>query len=141
MNTVDERKQTMRSSGRGGGMCGQGRGKARGMGMRRGMGRQGGCGMKMGGVREAGSGRRVGALFSVIANQEACEVTEINREKRSVAAVVEEEKCTGCGACVDACPENAIFLRQTALITIDKCIGCGSCIPECPNDAISLYRA
>lgn len=53
---------------------------------------------------------------------------------------IDEEKCTGCGACVDACHEGAIALidGKARLIREDYCDGLGDCLPICPADAISF---
>lgn len=48
---------------------------------------------------------------------------------------IKAEDCVGCGACVDACPENAITMDDIAVIGAD-CIECGACIDECPSGAI-----
>jgi len=55
-----------------------------------------------------------------------------------MAAQVDKEKCTGCGICVDACPQEAITVDDFAKIDADKCVDCGACVEECPNDAISM---
>lgn len=56
-----------------------------------------------------------------------------------MAAKVDAEKCTGCGACVDVCPVEAIKLHnELAIIDEDICTQCGLCVDECPNDAIGL---
>lgn len=56
-----------------------------------------------------------------------------------MAAVVDKEKCSGCGACVDACPCDAIQLQgDFAVIDASKCEDCGVCVDECPTEAISL---
>jgi NAD-dependent dihydropyrimidine dehydrogenase PreA subunit len=53
---------------------------------------------------------------------------------------IDEEKCDGCGACVDACHEGAIGMRQgrAVLLRDDYCDGLGACLPACPTDAISF---
>ena len=53
---------------------------------------------------------------------------------------VDEEKCTGCGICVEACPLDAIIIDQVAKIDAAICTDCCSCIAECPNDAIFTER-
>jgi NAD-dependent dihydropyrimidine dehydrogenase PreA subunit len=53
-------------------------------------------------------------------------------------AVVDSEKCTGCGICVEACPVRVIELKQNKAVIGDDCIGCGQCEQECPNGAIRL---
>lgn len=50
----------------------------------------------------------------------------------------DSNKCTGCGACVAACPVQAISLQedengfQAPSICQDKCINCGRCTTSCP---------
>lgn len=55
-----------------------------------------------------------------------------------MAAVVNQETCVGCGACVDACPVNAIKVEDKAVIAEGDCIECGACVGSCPTEAISL---
>ncbi len=55
-----------------------------------------------------------------------------------MAAKIDKEKCTGCGICVDACPQEAISLKDIAETDAEKCTDCGTCVEECPNDAISM---
>ncbi|KYK31071.1 MAG: ferredoxin [Thermoplasmatales archaeon SG8-52-3] len=55
-----------------------------------------------------------------------------------MAAVVDKDKCTACGSCVEACPVDAIKLDEKATIDKDNCIDCGTCVDECPEEAISL---
>lgn len=47
-------------------------------------------------------------------------------------------KCIGCGACLKACPEQAI--RETPGFPIDryKCTGCGKCAKFCPSNAKTI---
>lgn len=56
-----------------------------------------------------------------------------------MAAQIDKEKCTGCGACVDICPVEAVKLEdEKANVDENTCVECGQCIDECPNDAITL---
>ena len=53
-------------------------------------------------------------------------------------AKVKVEDCVGCGACVDACPEEAITCDDIAIIDPEKCIDCGACVEECPQEEITM---
>ncbi len=53
-------------------------------------------------------------------------------------AVIDQEECTGCEACLDRCQMNAIKIDDTAKINVARCIGCGLCVTTCPMDAIQL---
>ncbi len=53
-------------------------------------------------------------------------------------ATVDQEKCTGCGQCVDVCPIEAIELDNDIVLISDECIECGACTVVCPTEAISL---
>ena len=53
---------------------------------------------------------------------------------------INEEKCNGCGLCVQACHENAIGLvnGKARLLRDDYCDGLGDCLPACPAGAITF---
>jgi len=53
---------------------------------------------------------------------------------------IDQEKCNGCGLCVDACHEGAIGLAdgKAVLLREDYCDGLGDCLPACPMNAISF---
>jgi len=54
-------------------------------------------------------------------------------------AVIDENKCTGCGGCVEKCPAEAISLNDNGIAVVDKdkCTGCGKCTKSCPVEAIN----
>lgn len=60
-------------------------------------------------------------------------------EEKNMAAVVDKEKCAGCGTCVDGCPVEAIkIVDDKAVVDKDTCVGCGACVDACPCEAIRL---
>ncbi len=73
--------------------------------------------------------------------------THIN-EKKCAAGVcrnlftfrISEEKCTGCGLCLKACPVDCITGEKKQVHTIDeeKCTRCGACRNVCNFDAVEV---
>lgn len=61
-------------------------------------------------------------------------------EPASLHPVVDPALCMGSGACVSACPEQALgFVGGKArLVDPSKCIGHGACAAACPAEAIKL---
>ncbi len=59
--------------------------------------------------------------------------------KRTIIKI-DEEKCNGCGLCVQGCHEGALQLvdGKARMISELYCDGLGACIGECPEGAISL---
>jgi|LSQX01.1.fsa_nt_gb NAD-dependent dihydropyrimidine dehydrogenase PreA subunit len=55
---------------------------------------------------------------------------------------IDEEKCNGCGLCVDACHEGALVMEngKARLISDTYCDGLGDCLPECPTGAINIIE-
>ncbi len=59
--------------------------------------------------------------------------------KRNIIKI-DENKCNGCGLCINACHEGALQLiaGKAKLISESYCDGLGDCLPECPTDAITI---
>ncbi len=54
------------------------------------------------------------------------------------APTIDQERCTGCGLCVSACPAYTLSLvGEKAAVTGHKCIGCAHCAAICPEEAVS----
>jgi NAD-dependent dihydropyrimidine dehydrogenase PreA subunit len=55
---------------------------------------------------------------------------------------IDEDKCNGCGLCVEACHEGAIEMvnGKAKLVSDEYCDGLGDCLPECPTGAITIIE-
>jgi ferredoxin len=54
-------------------------------------------------------------------------------------AIVDQEKCDGCGTCVDECPSSAITLKAgKATVSPEDCIDCNACEDNCFNKAVKV---
>jgi 2-oxoglutarate ferredoxin oxidoreductase subunit delta len=60
-----------------------------------------------------------------------------------------QERCKGCGLCVQACPKGIIRLsgaingqayHYAEVAEMEKCIGCGFCALMCPDVAIKVEK-
>lgn len=53
---------------------------------------------------------------------------------------VDEEKCIGCGSCVDICPSEVYELQneKAAVVNVEECVGCESCVESCEQGAITV---
>jgi len=57
----------------------------------------------------------------------------------TVAPLVAEKFCTGCGICLKSCAHYAIaVIEGKAKINPEKCTGCGRCITACLQKAINI---
>ncbi len=58
-----------------------------------------------------------------------------------IIAYVDEERCAGCGLCIEACPYEARELhpwKNLAVVNAALCQGCSACVVACPNKASAV---
>ena len=71
-------------------------------------------------------------------------------DEKVASIKVNEEKCKGCGLCVEVCPKKILALETGRLnrkgyspmrcVEPEKCIGCAMCATVCPDVAIVVER-
>jgi NAD-dependent dihydropyrimidine dehydrogenase PreA subunit len=60
--------------------------------------------------------------------------------KNVVTLQLDENKCTGCGMCLDVCPHDVLKMngKHVVIRNRDACMECGACKQNCPVNAIAV---
>ena len=55
---------------------------------------------------------------------------------------VDQEKCNGCGTCVDTCPVEVFEIvdEKSTVVNLDECLVCMACEVQCPEGAIEVIE-
>ena len=61
-------------------------------------------------------------------------------QPEALTSVVDQDKCSGCGTCIEVCPYGALRKNDdgVAEVIVAACKGCGSCGATCPELAITM---
>ena len=60
-------------------------------------------------------------------------------QKSSPEAAFYEERCDGCGRCVEVCPEKALSSTSDKIqLDRDRCSFCSKCVDVCPHEALKI---
>jgi carbon-monoxide dehydrogenase iron sulfur subunit len=72
--------------------------------------------------------------------QKACPEKAVVRHKKLNLVVVDEKKCTGCMACIGACPFGIMAYdpEKKRAIKCDLCEGKPACVQYCPSHVLVL---
>ena len=58
--------------------------------------------------------------------------------------IIDDEKCTACGTCVDVCPQDVFFGSEEGEIPVvsypEECWHCDACVLECPVEGAVTLR-
>jgi Na+-translocating ferredoxin:NAD+ oxidoreductase RNF subunit RnfB len=106
-------------------------------------------------------GGETGCTYGCLGNGdcvEVCNFDALHMDPVTGLPVVDDMKCTACGACLKACPKNLFEVRKrwkgdkkiyVACMNKDRgavagknckvaCIGCGKCLKVCSHEAIAI---
>jgi len=73
---------------------------------------------------------------AIVAN---AQIQEMMQTKSQVKPTADPELCTGCQACVDQCPVEALSMKEDVpVVEEETCIACFCCQEICPEKAIRL---
>jgi Fe-S-cluster-containing hydrogenase component 2 len=65
----------------------------------------------------------------------------VTRTRRKIIQI-NEEKCNGCGVCIESCAEGALALvnGKAKLVKEQYCDGLAACLKECPQGALQIVE-
>jgi ferredoxin len=60
--------------------------------------------------------------------------------KNVVTLRLDDDKCTGCGNCLEVCPHEVLepAMKKVRIQDRDLCMECGACAANCPFGAITV---
>ena len=73
---------------------------------------------------------------------EACPADALSVDEKTGAVIVDKEKCTGCGVCVEACPGKIPYMHPTEnyAVICDLCGGKPKCVEVCSEAGYNALR-
>jgi Fe-S-cluster-containing hydrogenase component 2 len=73
---------------------------------------------------------------------EACTVKALSIDSKTGAVLVDEEECTSCGQCIDACPGRIPHMHPTEnqILICDLCGGDPQCVKVCREGGWNVLK-
>ena len=71
---------------------------------------------------------------------EACTREALKQSEKGNLIIVEEDKCDGCGWCIQACPYGGLIIDpyKNIVAVCDLCDGEPKCVDFCPEEALEI---
>ncbi len=62
------------------------------------------------------------------------------QQHKSLGPILHEDKCAGCGSCLEVCGPGALSLSAEGKIQVDRavCVGCGACFHACAKGGLEI---
>jgi len=71
----------------------------------------------------------------------ACSREALRQSEKGNLIIVVEEKCDGCGWCIQACPYGGLVMNpdKNVVAVCDLCDGEPKCVDFCPEEALEIF--
>jgi len=71
----------------------------------------------------------------------ACPRDALRQSEKGNLLIVDEQKCDGCGWCIQACPHGGLVMNMEKNIVdvCDLCDGEPKCVEFCPEEALEIF--
>ncbi len=81
------------------------------------------------------------AVVSVLANRKKSKQQATAGQARILIHAINDDRCTGCDACVAVCPTNVLDLisNKSRVLRFEDCIQCEACMWACPTEALVMF--
>lgn len=59
-----------------------------------------------------------------------------------VEIIIDDDKCTGCGTCVEICPVEVLEIQdeKSVPVNVEECLVCRACEAQCPEGAMQVVE-
>ncbi len=81
------------------------------------------------------------AIVSMLASRRKAKQQASTGQARILIHAINDDRCTGCDACVAVCPTNVLDLisNKSRVLRFQDCIQCEACMWACPTEALVMF--